>query len=513
MAPGVNADMLLANASASRFNRFVLRDMTFDHDASNQNLGLSNPVPGMIYIQRCSDVQIRNLYVVSARRATIDCQDCERVHINNVVSLDTLTDEGGLNAINIRGGAVITTAKEEAIVTNCYVATSDENGQGIYVGSGGHTKKIVNSCFAKGFGNGIAGETSGTGAGGAYDNWSEMTFTGNYVLDCIVSGIAAINAGNGLVPSGKDAVITGNYVDNCEIGIQAEDGGVVIAGNYIINFEDQGVSCGSSGAYDKSEWVISSNYMKAKSVALSSASFIGSGPLASGNINSKYVITGNYLVGPDTYTAGTQRGIDIGNNVRNVIISDNLLYKIPSSSIAICPSGDSSNYAQYIQIHDNQIVDGNEANSSTQSNRCAIYLGPYARDVSIKDNLCYDTRGTKRMRGIEADSNSQDLQLIGNNVKGCVSGTEFNIGATTRIVRRDNIIKSAEYEGTVTLSSGTATVNTAAARVGMNVYFTFNSGASNQGVPYVSAITAGTSFAITSTNGSDATTYKWVISD
>lgn len=66
--------------------------------------------------------------------------------------------------------------------------------------------------------------------------------------------------------------------------------------------------------------------------------------------------------------------------------------------------------------------------------------------------------------------------------------------------------------GIATLSSGTVTVNTTAVTATSRIFLTVNGGTlTNVGTPYVSARSAGTSFTITSTNGSDASDVAWII--
>jgi hypothetical protein len=67
--------------------------------------------------------------------------------------------------------------------------------------------------------------------------------------------------------------------------------------------------------------------------------------------------------------------------------------------------------------------------------------------------------------------------------------------------------------GTVVLVGGTATVNTTAIGAGSVVMLTTQAPGGTVGTPYVSARTAGTSFAVTSTSASDTSTVGWRILD
>lgn len=66
--------------------------------------------------------------------------------------------------------------------------------------------------------------------------------------------------------------------------------------------------------------------------------------------------------------------------------------------------------------------------------------------------------------------------------------------------------------GTATLSGGTITVNTTAVTANSKIYVT-PQGCTNCGTPYISALSAGTSFTISSTNVLDASTVAWWIVD
>ena len=65
--------------------------------------------------------------------------------------------------------------------------------------------------------------------------------------------------------------------------------------------------------------------------------------------------------------------------------------------------------------------------------------------------------------------------------------------------------------GTATLSSGTVTVTNTVVTANSYIYLTHQSASGTVGTPYISAKTAGTSFTITSTSGSDASTIAWLI--
>lgn len=69
---------------------------------------------------------------------------------------------------------------------------------------------------------------------------------------------------------------------------------------------------------------------------------------------------------------------------------------------------------------------------------------------------------------------------------------------------------AAATDGTAILSSGTATVNTTAVAAGSKILLTYQN-CTSCGTIYIGTITAGTSFVINSSNGSDASTVLWSI--
>ena len=65
--------------------------------------------------------------------------------------------------------------------------------------------------------------------------------------------------------------------------------------------------------------------------------------------------------------------------------------------------------------------------------------------------------------------------------------------------------------GTATLTAGAVTVSTTAVTANSRIFLTAQSGTTNAGFLSVSTRTAGTSFAIASSNASDARTVAWMI--
>jgi filamentous hemagglutinin family protein len=80
------------------------------------------------------------------------------------------------------------------------------------------------------------------------------------------------------------------------------------------------------------------------------------------------------------------------------------------------------------------------------------------------------------------------------------------LGKTLRIATGTNASK-----GTGTLAGGSVTINTNAVSSISDVFITDTGGGANIGSLYVSAVSANTSFTVSSTNGLDVSTFNWVL--
>ena len=95
------------------------------------------------------------------------------------------------------------------------------------------------------------------------------------------------------------------------------------------------------------------------------------------------------------------------------------------------------------------------------------------------------------------------------------TGAYSALSADLRIATAGKGLKVAEGSnakmGTATLTAGAATVSTTAVTANSRIFLTSQSGTTNGGFLSVSTRTAGTSFAIASSNASDARTVAWMI--
>ena len=106
--------------------------------------------------------------------------------------------------------------------------------------------------------------------------------------------------------------------------------------------------------------------------------------------------------------------------------------------------------------------------------------------------------GTNWLIGTVTDGSTGILQLSGS-LGLNTAGNKLNIATGTNA-----------SVGTGTLSSGTVTINTTAVTASSIIQLQLTS-CSSCGTIYVGTVTAGTSFVVTSTNGSDASTFNYII--
>ena len=114
--------------------------------------------------------------------------------------------------------------------------------------------------------------------------------------------------------------------------------------------------------------------------------------------------------------------------------------------------------------------------------------------------------GTTTNNGNGNHQVSGGLELVNDTLNAPVTNTPISIVSGKQFVTTG----SNKSAGTTTLSSGTVTVNTTAVSAN-SIIFVTGQGCTNCGTYYISAKTAGTSFVITSSNASDASTVAWWI--
>lgn len=134
------------------------------------------------------------------------------------------------------------------------------------------------------------------------------------------------------------------------------------------------------------------------------------------------------------------------------------------------------------------------------------------RDLSLFNDLELQSRSLYfRNKGVQIGI----LDSTGKLGLGTVTPTDLiELKGNINLSSAGNKIKIAEGSnasiGSGTLSGGTATITTTAVTASSKIFIQYTS-CSSCGSTYISAKTAGTSFVVTSTNGSDASTFDWWI--
>lgn len=110
---------------------------------------------------------------------------------------------------------------------------------------------------------------------------------------------------------------------------------------------------------------------------------------------------------------------------------------------------------------------------------------------------------------IFGDANMNTAQVVVNGASG--ADVQINqVGGPGTLIGGDGSGHRAKA-GTGTFASGTATISTPAVSASNRIVVTHTSTSANIGIPYISSISAGTSFTVKSSNAADANTFNWQI--
>jgi hypothetical protein len=139
-----------------------------------------------------------------------------------------------------------------------------------------------------------------------------------------------------------------------------------------------------------------------------------------------------------------------------------------------------------------------------------------AGNFFFRDALCVGTQNAFPFRINTNDTARVTVDATGNVGIGTITpGYKLDVsgdigigtlGKTLRIATGTNASK-----GTGTLVGGSVTINTNAVSSISDVFITDTGGGANIGSLYVSAVSANTSFTVSSTNGLDVSTFNWVL--
>lgn len=182
-----------------------------------------------------------------------------------------------------------------------------------------------------------------------------------------------------------------------------------------------------------------------------------------------------------TYTKGNY--INIGGNGRNIGIANNgplfLTYNLDYNA--------STNQYVYNSTNPGFLVILGTSSGPLIGQLSYAVSGTSGTNATISNAITWDTSGD-----VTFPSGSLLITTAGKgiNIKG---GSNARVGT-----------------GAV-LSGGTVTVSTTAVATGDIILLSCTAAGGTQGIPRISAISSGTSFTITSSNGADTSTYSWVI--
>lgn len=163
-------------------------------------------------------------------------------------------------------------------------------------------------------------------------------------------------------------------------------------------------------------------------------------------------------------------------------------------------SGNSGN--TYITAYLNNILN---CTSGTQT-AYGLYYNPTLTAVTGLTHYGIVSAPTAALSGFGISAPTATLHVVGS--------TKLQGTVTLPVAGNGILIKEGTNAtmGTATLSAGTVTVNTTAVTANSRIFLTVNGGTlTNVGSTYISARTAGTSFAISSTNVLDASQVAWII--
>lgn len=154
------------------------------------------------------------------------------------------------------------------------------------------------------------------------------------------------------------------------------------------------------------------------------------------------------------------------------------------------------------------IINGNNVgDSSISSSNSYDGINNASQETIIANNISGNSGVTGARVGI---ASSGDYCSINNNVCLRNKTSAFSLSGAN-ISNRNNRDTTGATKGSAVLVAGTVTVNTAEIQAGDQVYLTCTTAGGTQGIVRVSAIVAGVSFTLTSSQGADTSTYSWRI--
>jgi len=155
-------------------------------------------------------------------------------------------------------------------------------------------------------------------------------------------------------------------------------------------------------------------------------------------------------------------------------------------------------------IGNNNVVNSSASGANTYSG--IVNVSDY---TTISDNTSVNTGATGQKWGIN-NSGSYGT-IVGNTLsKNQTSGLN---DTGTAMTKSNNKLSIGVSAGTATLTGGTVTINTAEVQAGDVITLTPTTAGGTPGVLAVSTITGGTSFVVTSSSGTDTSSFGWKLNN
>lgn len=335
---------------------------------------------------------------------------------------------------------------------------------------------------------------------------------------------------------------TGNYCGS--IYLYDLGYGSVIEGNYIINRRYTGILSGDGGNV-----TIQNNLVNGVASDVTSSNAAAAIIYSVGSNNNNWVhndrtgvIMNNVIrnnVGQQGITVLSGKGIS--NPIQAVIIKNNV---IDTTDVGIFLDGTlygdvesnvvkfATNYSLWVRnAKGTLIANNNTFDSSNNVRYVQIFSNIDSLNITMRDNLINSVYGNTvsykcLIRGYKSllfDHNtclgSEPLSIgyatpvfsnITNNITTATDVTfEVNAGLTGSNYRTYGNTWQSE-KGSGTLSGGTVTISNTSVRSDSKIFVQLTN-CSSCGTIYVGTVSAGTSFVVNSTNGSDGSTFNWWI--
>lgn len=212
--------------------------------------------------------------------------------------------------------------------------------------------------------------------------------------------------------------------------------------------------------------------------------------------------TGLSIIG-NTCTANQKVGIRIVENVDDSVISGNVCN---SNGTGASATGFRNGFM--IAAGCNRIVvTGNYARDNPEDGLKITDEDIAAcGEILVSGNTFYNNSGYG-INLVSSTYTSVAPRIFNNHIRNNTSGSIANAHSFTTL--RGNSYSFDRLSGSATLSSGSATVSTSEATTGASILLT--TAAAGTGRLTVTAISSGTSFSVTSSDGGDARTFYWQI--